>query len=253
VRIQGELRNTAAATSFPRLATPHIIGNEMNLAVRLFGLASLATIAAACGTTRDSILFAGKDSSAVRLVSASNARPIANTEVRLRPDSGVGCEQARCAPDGSMWRGRSDAAGRVVIPKRIIGMLATAEVDAYMDDLLDNATLEKNGDWILEMTPRDSSGSAPLALKLFDEKTREPFVNQRVTLEFTDPQGATHNVMLTTNAFGYVFIQPQIPLIGKHASLKIPHYHIEFVRFPDAHHNFYFDHLSGKWDQDRDP
>jgi hypothetical protein len=131
-------------------------------------------------------------------------------------------------------------------------MLATTEIDAYTDDLLDNATLEKNGDWILELTPRDSSGSAPLALKLFDEKTREPFVNQRVTLEFSDMHEAKHNVMLTTNAFGYVFIQPQIPLMGKHASLKIPHYSIQFVHFADAHHNFYFSHLSGKWDRDRD-
>ena len=227
--------------------------NKMNLARRLFVLATAATIASACGTTRDSILFAGKESSAVRLVASSNARPIANTEVRLRPDSGVGCEKARCAPDGSMWRGRSDASGRVVIPKQIIGMLATAEVNAYVDDLLDNATLEKNGEWILELTPKDSSGSAPFPLKLFDESTREPFVNQRVTLEFSDMHDTKHNVSLTTNSFGYVFIQPQIAAIGKHASLKIPHYDIEFVHFADAHRNVYFDRASTKWDRDQDP
>lgn len=225
----------------------------MTFAIRLLAFAGATTLASACGTTRDSILFAGKDSSTVRLVESSNARPIVHTEIRLRPDSGVGCEQARCAPDGSMWRGRSDAAGRVVIPKQIIKMLATTEVDAYMDDLLDNATLEKNGNWILELTPKDSSGSAPYPLKLFDEKTREPFVNQRVTMEFSDMHDTKHTVPLTTNSFGYVFIQPQIVSIGKHVSLKIPHYHIEFVRFADAHRNVYFDHLTGKWDRDQDP
>jgi hypothetical protein len=253
VRLEQALRNAAAPATFARHSSPHLIRNEMLPALRLFVLASAATIASACGTTRDSILFAGKDSSTVRLVASSNARPIANTEVRLRPDSGVGCERARCAADGSMWRGRSDAAGRVVIPKPIIGMLATAEVEAYADDLLDNATLEKNGDWILELTPKDSSGSAPFALKLFDEKTREPFVNQRVTLEFSDMHDTKHNVALTTNAFGYVFIQPQIGAIGKHASLKIPHYNIQFVHFADAHRNLYFDHPSNKWDRDQDP
>jgi hypothetical protein len=222
----------------------------MTPAFRLIMLATAVTIAGACGTTRDSILFAGEDSSTVQLVASSNARPIANTDVRLRPDSGVGCEKTRCAPDGSMWRGRSDASGRVVIPKRIIGMLATAEVDAYVDDLLDNATREKNGDWILELTPKDSTGSAPFSLKLFDEKTREPFVNQRVTLEFSDMHDTKHTVPLTTNAFGYVFIQPQIAAIGKHASLKIPHYDIQFVHFADAYRNVYFDHLDAKFDFD---
>jgi hypothetical protein len=223
----------------------------MTPAVRLFVLGSAAVVASACGTTRDSILFAGRDSSAVRLVASTNARPIANADVRLRPDSGVGCEQARCAPDGSMWRGRSDASGRVVIPKQIIGMLATAEVDGYMDDLLDNATLEKNGDWILELTSKDSSGDASLPLKLFDAKSREPFVNQRVTLEFTDMYGAKHTLPLTTNPFGYVFVQPQIAAIGKHVSLKIPHYHVEFVFLHDAHRNLYFDRIDTKFDFDR--
>jgi len=224
----------------------------MNRALRLCALASAAMITSACGTTRDSILFAGKDSLTVRLVASSTARPVANTDVRLRPEAAIGCVKARCAPDGSMWRGRSDVAGRVVIPKRIIDMMGTTEVDAYADDLLDNATLEKNGEWILEMTPKDSSGSAPFPLKLFDEKSREPFVNQRATLEFSDMHDARHSVPLTTNAFGYVFIQPQIATIGKHAWVKISHYEIEFVDFTDAHRDLYFSRLRSKWDHDRD-
>jgi hypothetical protein len=223
----------------------------MTPALRLLVLGSTMAIASACGTTRDSILFAGKESSTVRLVTSSNDRPIANTELRLRPDPGVGCARARCVPDGSRRRGRSDAFGRVVIPKQIIGMLATVEADGYMDDLLDNATLERNGDWVLELTSKDSSGSAPFALKLFDEKTREPFVNQRVTLEFSDMHDAKHTVSLTTNAYGYVFIQPQIAAMGRHASLKIPHFHLEFVFFADAHRNLYFDRIGTKFDFDQ--
>ena len=225
----------------------------MNPAFRIFTPAIAAMIAGACGTTRDSILFAREESSTVRLVASSDARPIANTDVRLRPDSGIGCAQARCASDGSMWRGHSDATGRVVIPREIVGMLATTEVDGYMDDLLDNATLEKNGQWVLELTPRDSTGDGPFALKLFDEtNSRAPFVNKRVALQFSDTYGAEHTVVLTTNQLGYIFIQPQIAAIGKHASLKIPHFDLQFIRFGDAHRNVYFDRTSGKWDHDRE-
>jgi len=141
----------------------------------------------------------------------------------------------------------------VAIPRKIVGMLATTEIDGYMDDLLDNATLEKNGEWVLELTPRDATGDGPFALKLFDEtNSREPFVNKRVALEFSDMYDAKHTVVLTTNQLGYIFIQPQIAAIGKHASLKIPHFDLQFIRFGDAHRNVYFDRTSGKWDHDRE-
>jgi hypothetical protein len=132
-------------------------------------------------------------------------------------------------------------------------MRPTTEVDSYMDDLLDNATLEKNGEWVLELTPGDSTGAGPFALKLFNETdSREPFVNHRVALEFSDMHDTKHTVVLTTNALGYIFIQPQIAAIGKHASLKIPHFDLEFIRFDDAHRNVYFDRTSGKWDHDQE-
>ena len=215
-------------------------------------LLSIGTGVTACGTTRDSILFAGKKPQTVRLIESTTARPIANAEIRLRPDSMIGCEKAQCAADGSMWKARTDRTGHVVIPKRFIDMQATVELDPYMDDLLDNATLEKSGEWVLELTRKDSSGATPYAAKIFDEKTREPFVNERIMLEFTDVQGARHNVLLTTNSFGYVFIQPQIAAMGRHTTLKMPHYWVEFINFADPHRNFYLKRYTGTNDHDRE-
>jgi hypothetical protein len=223
----------------------------MKFALRLFVLASATTMSSACGTTRDSIVFAGTESSTVRLLESTTARPITNVEMRLRIYFEINCKKEPCAPDSTIWKGRADTAGRVVIPKRVIHMQPTAAVDTYQDDLLDNATLGKNGQWVLELTPRDSSGSEPISLKLFDQKSKEPFVNQRVTLTFSDTHGGKHDVALTTSSFGYIFVQPQIAAIGKHVSLKIPHYNVQFVFFSMPQHNIFFDRISGRFDYDR--
>lgn len=119
-------------------------------------------------------------------------------------------------------------------------MQLIAETDAYAPDLLDNATKRERGGWDLELTPKDTSGNDPHPLKLFDGDSKKPLVSTPVTLEFTDPHGATHTVALVTNALGYIFVSNQIAALARHSRIGLPYHHVQFVDFADTHHNLYF-------------
>lgn len=196
------------------------------------------SICTAC-VEHESIQFARDSSSTVRLVDAHTGRPISNTEIKLRPDARYGCQNSPCAADGTVWTGRSDGAGRIVVPKDAAQTMAVAESQLYMPDLLDNATHMTSGEWSLELLARDSAGESAHPLKLIDLSSKQPMVNTRVSLEFSDPHGASHALALTTNVLGYVFVPAQIAAIGKHIWLKTHGYAFESINFAELHHNVY--------------
>ncbi|MBK5188879.1 MAG: hypothetical protein JJD97_11595, partial [Gemmatimonadaceae bacterium] len=115
----------------------------------------IATVAisasAGCGTSRDSIDFAGGSSQRLRLLDAHTGQPIPNLEVRLLGEHRSGCAKNPCPIDSVTWAGRSDSDGRIQIPKSAIRFQATAATDAYQADLLDNATHVSGSDWDLEL------------------------------------------------------------------------------------------------------
>jgi hypothetical protein len=176
----------------------------------------------------------------VRLLDASSGRVLPNVDVTLRSGSAIGCVQAPCPPGSADWAGRADSAGRIIIPKRANQPGEIVVSDAYVPDLLDNATKRERDGWDLELTLKDSSGNDPYPLKLFDGSSKKPLVNKPVRLEFTDPHGVAHNVDLVTNALGYIFVSYQIAAIGKHSLIRVHRYDLHFVRFADTHHNLYF-------------
>ena len=222
--------------------------HEVKFALKLLIAASAISVSSAC-TEHESILFADGDSATVRILDAVSGRPIPDIDIRLRSGTAIGCEKAPCPSDGTDWKGRSDAAGRIVVPKRAVETNAIAETDAYAADLLDNATHREGGEWELELMSRDSSGNDLHPLKLLDSDSKKPLAGMPVSLEFRDPHNGTHNVALVTNALGDVFIPSQIAAMGKHSSIKMRGYHLEFIDFANPHHNIYFqprtNHIGG--------
>jgi hypothetical protein len=211
----------------------------LKAALKLLIAASALAAASAC-KIHESVVFSDDPWETVRVLDASSGRPISNLDIRIHPVNAVICERAPCSPDSTKWRARSDSSGRTVIPRRAIAMSVIAETDAYVPDLLDNATKRDHGGWDLELTSKDASGNDPHPLKLFDADSKKPLVNMPVSLEFSDPHGASHSVDLVTNALGYVFVTSQIAAIGKHNRIRVHYYHLQFVDFADTHHNLYF-------------
>jgi hypothetical protein len=221
----------------------------VTFALRILTAAVAISASTGCGTSHDSILFAGDSSHRIRLLDAHTGQPISNLEVRLLSERVSGCSKAPCPIDSVTWTGRSDADGRIELPKSAIGAQATAATDSHEADLLDNATHEGGSEWVLELTAKDSSGDDPYPLKLLDEESRKPLASTPVSLKFTDTHNGEHEVALITNALGYVFIPSQIAAMGKHSFVKVKHYNVAFIDF-GAQHNIYIRPIAAKFDFD---
>jgi hypothetical protein len=211
----------------------------LKTALKLLVAASAISVITGC-KERDSIVFSDDRWETVRVLDASSGRPIPNLDIRIHSGNAVICDRAPCRPDSATWKAHSDSSGRTVIPRRAIAISAIAETEAYAPDLLDNATKREHGGWDLELTSKEPSGNDSYPLKLFDGDSKTPLVNMPVTLEFTDPHGASHTIALVTNALGYVFVSNQIAAIGKHCRIRVHYFHLQFVDFAATHHNFYF-------------
>ena len=212
--------------------------NDVASAVTLIVAVGALSICTGC-VEHESIQFSRDSSSTVRLLDAHTGQSIPNAEIKLRPDARYGCQSSPCAADGTVWTGRSDGEGRIVIPKDAAQTMALAESPGYAPDLLDNATHTKSGEWNLELLARDSAGESSHPLKLIDVSSKRPMANTGVIIEFSDPQGASHELALTSNVLGYVFVPDQIAAIGKHIWLKIHGYGFQSINFAESHHNIY--------------
>lgn len=221
---------------------------DVSFALKTFAAAIAIVASTGCGTSRDSILFARGSPYRIRLLDAYTGHPISNLAIKLLAQRAVVCSAAHCPVDSLTWTGRSDADGRIELPKSAIGFNATAAADAYEADLLDNATHAGGSEWVLELTASDSAASDPYPIKLFDDESAKPLTNTPGKFTFTH-QGE-HQIAFTTNALGYLFIPAQIAAIGKHSFVKVQHFDVGFVDFGDRH-NIYIRATPGKFDHDR--
>jgi hypothetical protein len=176
----------------------------------------IAILTVACSQERaenaPSILNAKGDSLPVVLLDAATAGPIVNAEVELWSDNGVRCVQAPCPTNGRQWRGRSNAAGQVVIPKKALQPVTSIKASGYDGDLIEDSEFRGDGGWTAELFPRDTSDSPPRPIKLIDGRSGKPIANAPVRVEFTTKDARQDSVTRATNALGYVFVPDRVVL-----------------------------------------
>jgi hypothetical protein len=93
----------------------------------------------------------------VRLVDARTMRPIAGSEVTVYSDNGTRCIAAPCPTNGKEWKGRTDAAGYVTIPRSAIQLATNISTRTHSADLIAKAKRSGRNGWVVEMTSPDST------------------------------------------------------------------------------------------------
>ena len=216
----------------------------MDFALRMLTAAVAISVLTGCGTSRDSILFAGGSPFHIRLLDSHTGQPLSSHEIRLLSVIPRLCGKSSCPVDTSVtWTGHSDSNGHFDLPKSAIAFGATASADSFELDLLDNATHEGGSDWVLELTANGIQGFDEYPIKLFDEKTGKPLAGESGTFVFTDRMNATHQRDIKTNSLGYAFIPAEVARTATHSYVKVKHYHLELVDY-GARHNFYMTPLN---------
>jgi hypothetical protein len=105
----------------------------------------------------NSILDARERQLRVRLLDARTTRPIAGTDVTVYSDNGTRCVVAPCPTNGKEWKGRTDAAGYVTIPRRAIQFATTISTPTQSADLISKAKRSGRNGWVVEMISSDST------------------------------------------------------------------------------------------------
>ena len=109
---------------------------------------------------RQSIRDAKEKELRVQLLDARTTKPIAGTEVKVYSDNGIRCEQPPCPTNGKEWKGRTDAAGYVTIPRTAIQVVANISTSRHSADLIDRI-IYHNPIAFLGQSPKFDVGSAP--------------------------------------------------------------------------------------------
>jgi hypothetical protein len=183
--------------------------------------------------TPPTILAAKGDSVHVKLFDAATARPIASTEMELYSDNGIRCIKAPCPTDGKSWKGKTDANGRLTIPKSALNATANLKSATYSGDLVTDATPDASGDWTVELFPEEQGDPGPHPLKLIDARTHRVVANAAVRIETRGTSGQRDTVSARSNALGYVLVPFIVVAKGADNSwLVAPGYkdaHIDFA------------------------
>ena len=191
---------------------PHQPRQSVTATVRNLGWVLYTFSFAACAgaqqpsDTPPTILAAKGDSVHVRLFDATSARPIASTELELYSDNGIRCIKAPCLTDGKSWKGKTDASGRLAIPRGALNATANLKSATYSGDLVVDATPDSSGDWTIELFPEERADPGPHPLKLIDARTHKALANATVRIETRGASAQRDTVRTQTNALGYVFV-----------------------------------------------
>jgi hypothetical protein len=110
---------------------------------------------------RPAILRARGDSLRVQLVDAATSRRVANADVEVFSDNGIRCATAPCPTDGRTWRGRTDARGRVVLPRHALNVTASIGTPSHDGDLIADSAPDGRGGWVVRMTAKDDTAGMP--------------------------------------------------------------------------------------------
>ena len=202
----------------------------MLLFLALFVAASACAQRAA--DTQPSILQAKGDSVRVQFLDATSAQPIANTDIELWSDNGIRCIQAPCPTNGKQWKGRSDAFGRMVIPKSALNTTTTLKSAIYHGDLVQDASPNGGGTWAIELFAEEAGVPGPHPLKLIDARTHKAIANTPVRIETRDSHGPGSTQSVSSNALGYIFVPFQMAVKGAENSWVVT------SGYRDAHIDF---------------
>lgn len=156
---------------------------------------------------RQSIRDAKEKELRVQLLDARTTKPIAGTEVKVYSDNGIRCEQPPCPTNGKEWKGRTDAAGYVTIPRTAIQVVANISTSRHSADLIEDAKRARGGGWVVELVPEDSTQDLPpVPLKLVDAKSGRALANVTARIDFPTESGGRDHVEMRTNSLGYLII-----------------------------------------------
>jgi hypothetical protein len=192
-------------------------------------LVPISTAPVACARQPDdgtpSILHAKGETVRVRLLDASSGRPIANADVELSSDNGIRCVQAPCPTNGKEWRGRSDAAGQVMIPTSTLQAVTSITTPGHHGDLIEDSEPADSGGWVAELFPRDYAESDTHPVKLIDSRSNKAIVDAPVLVEFRTNAGKLDSLRTATNALGYIFVPFRVvALAAEHTWVVVPGY-----------------------------
>ena len=149
-----------------------------------------------------SIMDAPGTSVSVQLMDAWSGQPIANADIKVESDNGIRCVKAPCPTNGKEWAGRSDAAGRLMIPKSEIQASTYVGTSLHESANLEEALSGTSGRWVLDLFPKRLNDEADKrGYKLIDARTGKPLANMSVRLEFP----LTGALDTKTNSLGYAF------------------------------------------------
>jgi len=175
------------------------------------GLVAAVLILSLCSQERPakdpSILDVSGKSVRVLLLDARTTSPIGGTEVRVYSDNGTRCVAAPCPTNGREWKGTTDAAGYVTIPRDAIQVTASITTPSHVGNLIQDTKRDAQRGWVTELIPTDSTQLLPpVPIKLVDAERRKALADTAVRIEFRTASGGRDHIELRTNALGYVFI-----------------------------------------------
>lgn len=156
--------------------------------------------------TRPSILEASGDTLHLQVLDAASRRPFANVPVTVSGDNGVRCTRAPCPTGATEWRGRSDAAGRVSVPRSAMQPVTSIATPDHDGDLVEDSEPAAGGAWVAALLPRDTGGLAPHPIRLVDRRTQRPIANMPVRIEYRGRDGRAGTLLTRSGPLGYVFV-----------------------------------------------
>lgn len=206
---------------------------------RLVALLCVALLVAATACAQrssdaqPSILQAKGDSVHVQFLDATSAQPIADTDIELWSDNGIRCIKAPCPTNGKQWKGKSDADGRIVIPRSALNTSTTLKSDAWHGDVIEDASPVAGGSWTIELFAEEAGDPGPHPLKLIDARTHKAIANTPVRIETRNAHGPSSTESVSSNALGYILVPFQTVAKGAENSWVVaPGYedaHIDFA------------------------
>jgi hypothetical protein len=165
-------------------------------------------------STQPSILNAPGETVRVQLFDAWSGQRIANADIKVESNNGVVCRTAPCPKNAKQWLGRSDDAGRVIIPRPVLQFDTYVSTELHEGADLKEAVPGASDTWVIELFPKrlkdagevDVRGDKLTGLdlrgyKLLAARTGKPLANKAVRIEFP----LIGPLDTKTNSLGYVF------------------------------------------------
>ena len=155
-------------------------------------------------STQPSILNAPGETVRVQLFDAWSGQRIANADIKVESNNGIVCRKAPCPNNAKQWLGRSDNAGRVIIPRAVLQFHTYVSTELHEGADLKEAVPGASDTWVIELFPKrlnDEGEAGARGYKLIDARTGKPLVNTSVRIKFP----RTGALDTKTNSLGYVF------------------------------------------------